>query len=106
MRDGLQTEGVLPRWNHHHGDRAPVRTLVHPGFQPGTEPGVEDLRVALPEFGVQSALDLEMIQLQLDDRNMLGEIPADVPCANVQTGDSACLALRFDHHTYLLLNVG
>jgi hypothetical protein len=32
---------------------------------------------------------------------MLGKIPPDVMSADVQSGHSTGLALRFDHHTYL-----
>jgi len=36
--------------------------------------GVEDLRLSVPEIGLQAALNLEMIQLQLDVQNVFGEI--------------------------------
>lgn len=106
MRDGLQAEGVLSRWNHGQRNGTPIRILVQSGFEPGAKSGVEDLRVSLPEFWIQSALDLQMIQLQLDNRNVLRKITARVTGSNIQAGDAASLALRFDDHTYLLHNAG
>jgi hypothetical protein len=76
-----------------------------PGFKPGAQPWVEDLRLALPEIRLQPALNLEMIQLQLDARNVFGEIAADIVHAHMKPCDSASLALCLDDHTYLLFNV-
>jgi len=59
LRDRLQPEGVLTRWNHSQGDRGPIRSTVQvPRLQPGAKPGIEDLRLILPETGRQPALDL------------------------------------------------
>ena len=100
--DLLQPEGVLPLWNHRYRDRSPIRFCVHvPGFKPRAQPRIEDLRLTLPECGLQATLDLKMIEYQFDTRDALGEITPDVVHAHMKSGDSASLALRFDHHTYL-----
>jgi len=105
--DGLQFEGVLSRWDHGHRNRGSIQIGVAVlGLQPRAQPGIVNLRLVLPETGLQSALNLEMIQLQLDARNLFREITPNVPGANVEPGDSASLALRFDHHTHLPFNVG
>jgi len=104
--DRLQPEGVLSFWNHRHRDGTPVGLCMHvPGFEPSTQPGIEDLWLALPECRLQSALDLKMIQHQLDARDALWEIAPDVVHAHMKSSDSASLALRLDHHTYLPFNV-
>jgi hypothetical protein len=80
---------------------------VHvPGLKPRAQPGIKNLRLALPEIGLQPALNLEMIQLQLDARNVFWEIAPDIVHAHMQSGDSASLALCLDDHTYLLFNAG
>jgi hypothetical protein len=61
-----------------------------------------NLRLVLPEIRLQIALDLEMIQLQLDDRDALGKVAADIADPHVQTRHDATLAMCFDHHTHLL----
>jgi hypothetical protein len=76
------------------------------GLKPRTKPGIEDFWLALPKFWRQTALDLKMIQNQLDTRNALWKIPPDVVHAHMKSRDSASLALRFDHHTYLPFNAG
>jgi hypothetical protein len=76
-----------------------------PGFEPGAQPGVEDLRLASPEIGLQAALNLEMIQLQLDAENVLREIAPGIACTHIQTSDTEPLALCFDHHKYLPFKV-
>jgi hypothetical protein len=77
-----------------------------PGFQPCAEAGIEDLRLPLPEVWLKSALDLEMIQLQLNDGQMFGKIAPDIVCAYMQSGNSTSLALCLDDHTYLPINAG
>jgi len=65
--DRLQAEGVITLRNHRQGDRRAIAAAVHVlGFEPCAQPWIEDLRLALPEIGSQSALDPKMIQLQLD----------------------------------------
>ena len=47
-----------------------------------------------------------MIQLQLDDLDVFGEIAADVARAHLQPCNAAPLAMRLDYHAYLLFNAG
>ncbi len=103
--DGLQLEGILSRGNHDQRDWRSIWPGVEVlGLQPGTKPGIVNLRLAPPEPGVQATLNLEMIQLQLDDGNIPGEIPPNVRRAHVEPSQTATLALCFDHHTHLLFN--
>jgi hypothetical protein len=76
------------------------------GFKPGTKAGVVNLRLPLPEIRAQSTLNLQMIQLQLDDSNGLGEIAPDIGSPNVETSDTTALGMRFDYHIHLLFNSG
>jgi hypothetical protein len=52
-------------------------------LQPRTEPGIVNLRLVLPKVWLQPTLNLEMIQMQLDDRNVPGEISPDIGSADV-----------------------
>jgi hypothetical protein len=45
-----------------------------------------------------------MIQLQLDDGDIPGEITANIQSAHMEPCEAATLALCFDHHTRLLFN--
>jgi hypothetical protein len=73
---------------------------VHvPGFKPGAETGVEDFRLAVPEIWLQAALNLEMIQLQLNARNAFGKVAPDIVHAHMQSGDAESPALCFDDHS-------
>ena len=64
-----------------------------------------NLRLVLPKVRRQPTLNLEMIQLQLDDRNMLREVTPDIGNTDVQPREAAALALSFDHHNCLPFNV-
>jgi hypothetical protein len=78
---------------------------VHvPRLKPRAQPGIVNLRLALPEIGLQTALNLQMTQLQLDARYVLRKIAPDIIRAYVKSGNSASLALCLDHHTYLPIN--
>lgn len=73
------------------------------GFEPGAKPGIVDFRFALPEVGLQSALNAEMPELQFDVLHALGKIAADVVRAHVQSRDAMTFALCFNHHRNPLL---
>jgi len=77
-----------------------------PGFKPGTEPGVEDLRLASPEIRLQAALNLEMVQLQFDAGDVFWEIAPDIACSHMQSSDAESPALCFDDHTCLPFYAG
>jgi hypothetical protein len=90
LRDRLQSEGVLSRWNHGQGDWSAIRSTVQVSrLQPSAQPGIVNLRLVLPKAGRQPALDLQMIQLQLDKTTLFRKIPPDIGCTNVQPGDTA-----------------
>lgn len=100
--DRLQAEDVFSFGNHRQWDGRTVFLRVHvPGFKPRTEPGIEDVRLAMPEIRFQPAFNLQMIQLQLDARNVLGKVTADIVRAHMQSGVAQSPALRFDNHTHL-----
>lgn len=63
-----------------------------------------NFRLSLPEIRLQPALNLQMIELQLDDRNVLGEIAPNVGRTNVQTCDAMSFGMSFHYHINLLSN--
>jgi len=52
----------------------------------------------LPEIRRKIALDLQMIQLQLNEGDASRKIALNVTAAHVQAGNSAAFALCFDYH--------
>ena len=104
--DWLQLEGVIARRNHRHREWGQIRPVVEVfGLKPGAKPGIANLRLVLPKARPQPTLDLEMIQLQLYDRNLSWKVTPDIGDADVQSGQTAALALCFDHHNCLPFNV-
>jgi hypothetical protein len=75
-------------------------------LEPRTETGIVNFRLVLPESRIETAVNLKMIQEQLDDRHIFGEIAPDIVCAHMKSGDFEALALRFDDHTYLTFIAG
>ncbi len=75
-------------------------------LQPSAQPGIVNLRLTPPEIRVQSTLNLQMVELQLDYVNMLGEIATDIGHPDQQTGDTSALGMCFDDHDDLLSNEG
>jgi hypothetical protein len=63
-----------------------------------------NFRLPLPEIRLQTTLNLQMIELELDDRNVLGKIAPYVGFTNVQSCDAMSLGMSFHYHTYLLSN--
>jgi hypothetical protein len=66
------------------------------------QPGIVDFRLILPEARFQIALNLQVIQLQFDNRYLSGKVPAHVASAHKQSGQPMTFALSFDHHNHLL----
>jgi hypothetical protein len=103
--DGLKLEGVFPRGRHDERNWRSIGPGVEVlGFKPRAEPWIENLRLILPEAGIQSALNLEMIQFEFDHRNLFGEITANVCGSDVKAGNATAFALCFNDHTRLLFN--
>jgi hypothetical protein len=95
----LQPETILPRPDHRQRRRRPSRQAGRVlQFQPRAQPRIVNLAVALPEFRFQPALDLQVIQLQLDRGHLLGKIPPDVGCTYVQAGYRRASVLNLDQH--------
>ena len=63
-----------------------------------------NFRLSLPEIRLQPTLNLQMIELELDDRNVLGKKAPYVGYTNMQSCDAMTFGMSFHHHTYLLSN--
>lgn len=101
-RNRLQPERVLSRRDHRQQNGGLIRLGFRAfGLEPCIQPRIVDLRPILPEVGVKSALNLQMIQLQFDDRCVFGKITARVTCAYMQSCQPMTLTLRFDNHIHL-----
>jgi hypothetical protein len=72
------------------------------GLQPCAEPGIVNLRLVPPKVRRQPTLNLEMVQMQLDHRNMVWEITADIGNANVQSSQPVTPGMCLDNHRNLL----
>ena len=68
------------------------------GFEPGAEAGIGDLRLAIPEVGIETALNPEMVKKQFDGGNAIREIAPDIVNAHMESGDSMSFVLSFDYH--------
>jgi hypothetical protein len=68
------------------------------GFKPGAQPGVKDLRVAIPELWFQAALDSQMAQLEFNVLRTPGKIAPDVVGADVQASYPVTFAVSFYNH--------
>jgi hypothetical protein len=53
------------------------------GLEPRAEAGIVNLGLVLPKIRPQPTLNLEMIQMQLDDRNVHWEISPNIGYADV-----------------------
>ena len=87
QRDRLQPEGVFAGRNHRQMYWASVPLAVKMfRLQPRAETGVVDFRIVSPEIGTKAALNLQVIQLQLDHRNMPWKIAPDIGETDMQPG--------------------
>jgi len=66
--------------------------------EPLAKSRIMNLRPSLPELRRQAALNLQMVQLQLNHANSLGKITAHIPRADLQPGDFATSELCLDYH--------
>src|SRR5258708_4518189 len=95
----LQAKRVFACGNHGQCNRVSIPAGVHVfGFEPRTQTRIVDLRLTLPEIWRQPTLDPEMIQLQLDRGDILGEISPYIVCTDEQSGEPPTLTWRFDDH--------
>jgi len=105
--EGQEPIRVVACGDHRQRDGGSIRSSMQVlGFEPGAEPRIVNLRLALPEIGREAALNLQMTKLQLDDWNTVGKIAPDVISADMETRNSDSLALCLDHHRYLLSLAG
>jgi hypothetical protein len=106
-RDWLEAERVMPSGNHREGYRRAIWFGMHVlGLKPGAKPGIEDFRFTLPEVWIQSALNVEMVELQFDCWNVFTEISPHIGLANVKPSDTTAFGVSFYDHRYLLFNTG
>ena len=97
--DRLETEGVTAGGDHCEWHRRAVRFGMHVfGLKPGAQPGIENFRLPLPEVWIQSALNIEVIELQFDGRNMFLEVAPHVGLTNVKPGNSATFGVGLYNH--------
>jgi hypothetical protein len=98
--DWLKSEGVVACRNHRERNGTAVTLSVKmPSLKPGAEPWIEDVRLSMPEIRGKPALNPEMVQLQLDDRGILGKIATNIVDTHVQTRDAATFTMRSNHHS-------
>ena len=106
-RGRLETERVMPGGDHGERYRRAIRFGMHVfGLKPGAEPGIEDFRLTLPEVWIQSALNIEMVELQFDCWNVFTEISPHIGLANMKPSDTTAFRVSFYDHRYLLFNTG
>jgi hypothetical protein len=102
-RDGqdglrLQLERIVSGGNHHQRYGAIGSSMEILGFKPGTEPGIVDFRLPLPEVWFEAALNTKVAELEFDVMGVFGKIAADIRGADVQPRDAMAFALSFHHH--------
>lgn len=94
-----QAERVLSRRNHRQRNGGPTRLpMEYLEIQPLAQPRIVDLCLALPELRCQIALNIKMIQLQLDDIDVFREVAPHILCTYLQAGHFTSLALRLNQH--------
>jgi hypothetical protein len=76
------------------------------GLKPCAESAVIDFGLTLPEIGREIALNLKVIQLQLNELSIAGEVTMNVACSDMQSSDAMPFALCGDYHGCLLCEVG
>src|SRR5208337_2963382 len=100
--DGLQAEAVLAGRNQRQRNGRVAGPAVEVlRLQPRAQAGIADLRVALPEIGLESELNEQMVQVQLDDAGFSWKIAAHISRAHVDAGKLTAFAMRFDNHADL-----
>jgi hypothetical protein len=73
-------------------------SMIHLEVQPLAKPWIVNLRPSTPELRRQTALNLQMIQLQFNDANFPGKITTHIPGADMQSCDFATSELRLYYH--------
>jgi len=96
---GAEAERVIPRRDKgQRNDRLfGLRSQVF-RFQPRAQPRVVDLGFAIPEIRLQTALDMQVIELKLNNRNVLGKIAANVRRAHMKSSEAPTLTVCFYNH--------
>lgn len=67
-------------------------------FKPGAEPGVVNFGLALPEVGLETALNTEVPELQFYVLRALREVAADILISDIQARQAVTSTLCFDYH--------
>ena len=84
-----EPEGVFARRNHGKLNRGAARIGVALlGFEPRAQSGIVDYWLPLPEIRTQRALNLQVIELQLDGKYIFWKIALRVIGADIEPGDT------------------
>ena len=102
----LQLKGVIAGRDHGQRNSAVGPAVEIFGFEPGAEPGIVDFGLALPEIGLQTALDAEMPELQFNVLGAFRKIAADVIGSDVQSGEAVAFAMSFNQHEEPAFGIG
>ncbi len=106
MDIGFNWKELFPAGIMASGTVAVGRAVEILRFEPGAEAGVVDFRLALPEVGLEAALDAEMPELELDVLRAFWEVAADVIRSDVQPSNAVTFALCFDNHLEPAFDIG
>ncbi len=65
------------------------------------------LRLSSPKAWLQTASDLQMVELQLNGYDAFGKITADICHPDIDSGDAAAFGICFNNHLgHLRINAG
>ena len=80
---------------------ATLRTAGHFEFQPYAQAGIVDLGAAVPEIGIKGALDLKIVEPQLDGGCSPREVAPRIRFADMEAGIGKSVAIGFHQHDHL-----
>jgi hypothetical protein len=69
------------------------------GLKPGTEPWIVNLRLAFPETGFETALNLQMVEKELNFSNIGRKVAANVRCADLDASQFPPRTVCFHNHS-------
>src|SRR5579863_540642 len=100
-------EGILAGWDQGKRHRRPARFATQMlRLQPCAEARIVNLRFALPEGRSEIALNLQVVQLQLDKLHFARKVAFGIAGADVQSSDTATFALNLDDHSACSIRLG
>src|SRR5208282_4567210 len=103
--DRLQAEAVFAGGNERQRNGRFTGTAVEVlRLEPRAQTAIANLRLALPEIGLEPQLNEQVVEVQLNDVGFSGKIAAHIACAYLDSGKLAAFALGFDNHGALSKN--